>query len=121
MINLLIVAPTNSLDHHVPAGFIFIEEVFAEAGLKDTVSKTQRAASDLERTIGYLARRYPGRIRIRWVNPWSLGGIWITFRYRIRSFPAIIVNQKEVLTGKHLQSKKLQERVEFLLSQTLPG
>jgi hypothetical protein len=116
-IELLIVAPSNNFTHHVPGGFIFTDEVFAEAKLRDPVSQSQNLTYDLERTLGYLVKRYPGRLRLRWLNLWSPGGVWAAIRYRIRSFPAIVANQNHVLVENQLQSQSLQNFIDSLLSQ----
>jgi hypothetical protein len=117
MIELLIVAPSSSFTHHVPGGFIFTDEVFAEAKLRDHVSESQGLTSELERALGYLAKRYPKRLRIRWLNLWSLGGVWVAIHYKLRSFPAVVVNQNHVLIDDQLEIESLRNFVESLLSQ----
>ena len=117
MIEILIVAPSNSFTHHVPGGFIFADEVFTEANLRDSVSQSQNLTSDLEHALGYLAKRYPKRLRVRWLNLWSPEGMWAAIRYKIRSYPAVIINQNRLLTGEELQIHPLREIIESLLSQ----
>jgi len=117
MIELLIIAPTDSFTHHVPAGFIFADEIFTEANFRDPVTQSQRLTSELERNLGYLARKFPGRLRVRWINLWSLGGAWTAIRYKLRSFPAVLVNQKEVLIEDQLETHTFRNYVENLLSK----
>ena len=117
MIQLLIIAPSEGFRHHVPAGFIFADEVFDEANIRDSVTQSQKLASELERTLGYLAKKYPGRLQIRFLNLWSPGGVWTAFRYRLRSFPAVVVNQNEVLTDDQLEARTFRSHVETLLSK----
>lgn len=117
MIELLIIAPSDSFTHHVPGGFIFADEVFTEANLRDPVSQSQKLTHDLERTLGYLAKRYPKRLRIRWLNLWSLGGVWTAIHYRLRSFPAVVVNQNRVLVDDQLQIQSLGNFIDSLLVQ----
>lgn len=119
MIELLIVAPSNSLTHHVPAGFIFVDEVFDEANLSDAISHQQRTSTDLERALGYLRRRYPKRIAVRRLNLWSPEGLWATIRYRLRSFPAVIIDHSQVLVEDQLEFRNLRDLVEALLSQPI--
>ena len=117
MIELWIVAPSDSLTNHVPGGFIFADQVFSEAKLRDPMSHSQKLTADLDRALGYLAKRYPKRLRIRWFNLWSLGGLWAAIRYRLRSFPAVVVNQDQVLIDDQLESHSFRSYVESLLSQ----
>ena len=117
MIELLVIAPSDSFTHHVPAGFIFADEVFTEANLHDPISQSQKMTFDLERTLGYLAKKYPKRLQIRWLNLWSLGGVWTAIRYRLRSFPAVVVNQSHVLTEDQLELQILRDYIDSLLSQ----
>jgi len=117
MIELLVIAPSDSFTHHVPAGFIFADEVFTEANLRDPVSQSQKLTIDLERALGYLVKRYPKRLRIRWLNLWSLGGVWTAIRYRLRSFPAVVVNQSHILIDDQLEIQTLQNYIDSLLSQ----
>ena len=117
MIELLVIAPSDSFTHHVPAGFIFADEVFTEAKLRDPISQSQKMAFDLERALGYLVKKYPKRLRIRWLNLWSLGGVWTAIRFRLRSFPAVVVNQSHVLMDDQLQIQSLGNFIDAMLSQ----
>ncbi|MGD2027012.1 MAG: hypothetical protein PVI99_04280 [Anaerolineales bacterium] len=117
MIELLIVAPIEKLRHQVPRGFGFTDEVFSEARLKDPISDAQRLTAELQRALTYLANRYPRRIHSRWVELWSPGGLWCALRFRLRSFPAIVLNQKEVIIGENLEFHALIEYIPSILSQ----
>lgn len=117
MIDILIIAPSDSFTHHVPAGFIFADEVFTEADLRDPVSQSQKLTLELEHALGYLAKKYPKRLRIHWLNLWSPGGVWTAIRYRLRSYPAMVVNQRHVLVDDQLQIQPLQNFIDSLLSQ----
>lgn len=117
MIDLLIISPSDSMTYNVPAGYIFADEVFAEAKLQDPISKSQKLTYNLERALIYLAKKYPGRLRLRWLNLWSLGGVWVTFRYKLRSFPTVIDNNKHVLSDEQLQFDSICNFIDSLLSQ----
>lgn len=117
MIELLIVAPSDSFTHHVPGGFILTDEVFTEADLRDPVSQSQKLTSALERALSYLAKKYPRQLRLRWLNLWSPEGLWAAIRYRLRSFPAVVVNQKYVLVDDQLEIQSLRNFIDSLLSQ----
>jgi len=121
MVNLLIVAPSSSFTHHVPAGFIFADEVFKEARLRDPISSSQSITAELERSLSRLARRYPRRIRVWEVDLWSPAGLWISLRFRLREFPAVIVNGKEVLSQEQLGEVVFREYIENLLARSGDG
>ncbi len=116
MLELLLVAPSEQMLQHVPGGFLFTNEVFTAAKMSDSISHRQRMGAELERTLGYLVRRYPQRIRVRRLNLWSLGGLWATVRFRIRSFPALIINRQRLLTDDELEFRALREIVDAYLS-----
>lgn len=116
MVDLLIVAPIERNRLPVPRGFTYADEVFSEAKLKDPISAAQALTADLQRALVYLANRYPRRIRTRWVELWSPGGLWCALRFKLRSFPAVILDQKEVLTGENLKFEALIEYIPTLLS-----
>jgi hypothetical protein len=118
LINIIIFAPADDLAHTSPRGFTFADQVFSEAGYHDSVSKSQRGAAKLQRTLGYLLRRYPGRLQVHWVNPWSPQGLLFAIRQRQRKFPAVILqrgNQRLVLTGADIDH--LDDHIAQLLSQ----
>ena len=117
MIELLIVDPSSSFTHHAPGGFIFADEVFTEAKLHDPVSQSQKLTTDLERSLGYLEKKYPKRLQIRWLYLWSLGGVRAAIIYKLRSYPAVVINQSKVLVDEQLEFQTLQNHIELLLSQ----
>lgn len=71
----------------------------------------------LARRLRYLRNRYPGRIRIQWVEPWSVGGLWLVWRFRIRTFPTIIIGGHEIIPPEKLDH--LEDRVAEILSNYL--
>lgn len=91
MIELIVIAPSEEITQHTPIGFALLDQVFTEAGLKDKVSEPHSTAEALRRTLIYLTRRYPRRIRIQWIEPLSLRGLYIKFRYRLSAYPVIII------------------------------
>ena len=118
MINITIFAPADDMEHTSPRGFTFADQVFTEAGYQDSVSKSQRSAAKLRRTLGYLLRRYPGRLQVQWVNPWSPQGLLFAIRQRQRKFPAVILQrgkQRVVLIDAEIDH--LDDHIAGLLSQ----
>lgn len=117
MIDLLVVAPADEITENAPIGFLLVDEIFAQAGLKDTISASQSTTSELMRTLAYLMHRFPRRIRVEWVEPLSLRGIYTKFRYRLRAYPVVLIiigNEVQVLSGETIAT--LRERVNDLLS-----
>jgi hypothetical protein len=114
VINIIIYTPPEDHTQHAPLGFIFTNELFAVQKLKDPISDAQQLSFDLIKSLSYLKNRYPKRLRIRFVNPWSLLGLWVAFRFRLRSFPAVILNRDLVLTGEEIKS--LDQHVANMLS-----
>ncbi|UCH58387.1 MAG: hypothetical protein JSV61_09200 [Anaerolineales bacterium] len=119
MIHIIVFAPVDDLVQSSPRGFAFTDGYFSEARLKDPVSATHSNIVQLQRTLGYLQRRYPKRIKLSWVNPWSLNGLLFSLRYRIRSFPTVILQsqlKQVILSGDEIT--QISERVADLLSAT---
>lgn len=116
MIELLIIAPIEKFRTQVPRGFNIADDVFSEAKLNDPISKAQTLTSDLQRALHYLAHHYPRRIRTQWVEQWSPGGLWCALRYRLRSYPAVVLNQREILTGSKLEFKAFIDHISNMLA-----
>lgn len=71
----------------------------------------------LAHRLAYLRNRYPGRVRIQWVEPWSIGGLWLVWRFRVREFPTVIIGGREILPPQALD--RLEDKVAEALS-TVP-
>ncbi len=116
VLDLVLIAPEGAYTAHAPGGALFAEQYFAAARLEDRLSAAQRPAAELVSTLRYLQRRFPGRIRVQWVSLWSLRGLWLCFRYRVRHFPALVLPDGRVLWGKALGRDVLREVVATYLS-----
>lgn len=118
MIDLIVIAPSEEITQHTPIGFTLLDQVFTEAGLKHKVSEQGSTAEKLRRKLIFLRRRYPHRIRAQWVEPMSLRGLYLKFRYRLRNYPIILIHvqgQVSTLTGDEID--QLVDQVEFLMSK----
>lgn len=120
MIELLLVTPVEYMNAHVPAGFLFADEVFSEAGLRDSLSAQQMSAREAHRALHYLQRRYPRRVRVRRIELWSLPGLLAAIRFRLRRFPTLIINRTQVLPPEEINLPRLKAIVENLLSHPNP-
>jgi hypothetical protein len=75
----------------------YLEEMLDAANLRDELSVRQLPDSWLFSSLARLRRRYRGRLRARWVNPYSLLGLYLAVRFHIRAYPAIMIGS-EVLS-----------------------
>ncbi len=114
MIQVLVLAPTDDLTAHAPLGMIFSDEVFREARLQDEITRRQRLLVGLRRDLTYLQRRYPRRVRVRWVSPWSPAGLWLAFRHHIRGIPAVLILAER--TRRRFSGEQLDQVKEAVLS-----
>lgn len=94
---LTVVSSTAAMLQSAPGGLGYLSEVFEAGKLRDRLSHEQLPDAWLPQSVRKLQRRYPKRIRARWVDPYSLMGLYLVTRFRIRSFPTIIVDNKQVL------------------------
>jgi hypothetical protein len=57
----------------------------------------------LSEWVHSLWMRYGPRIRVKVVDAASIEGVWKSWRYRVRKYPAIVVNHDEVHVGLDFQ------------------
>lgn len=105
----------HEYDQGAPTGFALARQYFDASRIEDPMSGAQHVGKDVQRVVYYLCRRYPQRIQVHWVNPWSLSGLWASFRFRLKGFPCVVINQREVLSGEQLA--RLEQRVLEILEQ----
>lgn len=92
---------------HAPVGFIYVDQMFREAGWTDEASRlADEAEAALVRQIIARFRRppYRGRVLVRLVSLWSLWGFWLAVRFRLRTFPAVVVNGKAAYAGHEIEA-----------------
>ena len=117
MLTLFVFAPPEAAAPGAPTGLIFTQELFRAYRLKSGQAETLLA--DLPRRLAYLQNRYPGRVRVRWVDPWSPGGLWMAWRLRVRAIPSVAVEKGPLLAGETL--KDLEDIVAERLSTVPPS
>lgn len=93
-----------------------MDEYFSASRARDPLTADQQLLEGMQRTLTYLVKRYPRRISVQWVSPWSLGGLWISIRFRIRTFPAVIINRRVTLVGPQID--QLADQVVAILSHS---
>ena len=71
-----------------------------EARLHDGLSRQQLPDAWLVYSLDKLQKQYRKRLRLRWVEPHSLTGLYLSIRFRIRQFPAVIIDAKLVYNGE---------------------
>lgn len=84
-----------------------MSEVYESAGLTDDLSLRQLPDRWIFDTLDKLRRRYPKQFNVRWVNPYSLLGLYVAVRFRIRSYPTIIVGS--TVLGKFSGPEELEQ------------
>lgn len=102
---MIVIAPTEEITQHTPIGLTLLDQVFTEAGMKGKVSEEITHAEELRRTLIYLSRRYPKRVKALWIEPLSLRGLYVKFRYRLKSYPSVLIKIGEelrVLTAEEI-------------------
>lgn len=114
MIELLVYAPREDFARQGTTGFDYSSQLLSAYRWHDNITQNQDISASLRRTLFYLQHRYPQRIRIHWVDPWSLSGLWIAFRYRLRGFPSVLINRETVLRGEEIKLLLEQQVVEIL-------
>jgi hypothetical protein len=90
---ITVVTRGDNLEHHVPGGFLYVDEMFAEAGLRDGLgaSESNSMWQRMRVVRRGLQRELKRPVVLRVVNPWSPGGLWLVVRYRLRSFPCFLI------------------------------
>ncbi len=81
--------------HHTGFADAVRREEASQALPPDLREEFQRLSS----WVHSLWMRYGRRIRVSVVDAASLEGVWKSFRYRVRRYPAIVVDGKEVHVG----------------------
>ena len=90
-LELWVVAPGGEIFPLAPSGAMVAEDFLTQAQLKDPVTAHKELAYAIRRALVYLQHRFPGRLRVRWVNPWSLFGLWFCWRHHVRRIPSLVL------------------------------
>jgi hypothetical protein len=90
------------------------ELVFQHAGFGDAVRREEARSAlppDLREEFQRLSNwvhalwmRYGRSIQVRVIDAASLEGVWKSFRYRVRKYPAVVVGRREVRVGPEFES-----------------
>lgn len=91
MLTITVVSPSNASVGAAPGGIGYLAEMLEAANLKDQLSVQQLPDGWLFPSLARLRRRYRGRLRTRWVNPYSFLGLYLAVRFRIRLYPTIMI------------------------------
>ena len=98
---------------------------FDAAGLKDKERKSalesypeewKEAADYLSQLIKHISHLYRHRIRISVIDAQSPLGLWKQIRYRVRKFPAFIIDRKETYVG--WDNKELEAVIDQQIHKT---
>ena len=113
MLTLTVLSARNPLTQSVPGGLGYVTEMFDEARLRDGLSYRQLPDEWLVHSLNRLRRQYRKQLRLRWVDPHSLSGLYLSVRFRIRKFPAVIIG------GELVYNSDAPEELEALIAERL--
>jgi hypothetical protein len=92
-LTILVVTRGDDLQPHLPGGLRYVDQMFAEAGMRDSLDEEE--ASKFWRQLRILRRalyrEFGNRVRMQAVNPWTPRGLWCVARYRLRAFPCLLI------------------------------
>lgn len=90
---ITIVTRGDDLEQGVPRGFQYADQVFAEAGLRDSTGEAPSVKFWQQMRIlqRALKREFGDRVVLRVLDPWTLGGLWFVTRHRVRGFPCLVI------------------------------
>jgi hypothetical protein len=94
VLTLTVVSPSNASVGAAPGGIGYLAEMYAAANLSDELSLRQQPDGWLFASLARLRRRYRGRLRTRWINPYSVLGLYLAVRFHIRSYPTIMIGSE---------------------------
>jgi hypothetical protein len=83
-----------------------VDEMYAEAGLRDPIS-VEQSASIWKRVRIFqraLQTEFGGRVRLRILNPWTPEGWWFAVRHRLREFPVVVIGKQHYPLDASLES-----------------
>ncbi len=83
----------DDLEQHVPAGFLYVDQMYEEAGLRDSISAGHLDSfwGRLRSLRRALRREFGDRVKFRVLSPWTPEGLWVAFRHRVREFPCMFI------------------------------
>jgi hypothetical protein len=93
---ITVISPGSASMGGAPGGIGYLAEMYEAANLRDELSVRQQTDRWLFPSLARLRRRYPGRLRTRWVNPHSFLGLYLAVRFHIRSYPTIMIGSEIV-------------------------
>lgn len=88
-----IVTRGDDLGQATPDGFRYVDEMFSEAGLRDGLGVKEAEAEGRRLRVLQrgLQRELNQPVVLHVVNIWSLDGLWLVVRYRLRDFPRVLI------------------------------
>jgi len=117
----VIAAPGTDIFPLAPSGAVVAEDFLTQARLKDKVTAQQEVAYAVRRALAYLHHRFPGRLRVRWVNPWSLYGLWFCWRHKVRRIPSLLLPDGRQFALAHLNLPALRDFIAAYLAGESPN
>ena len=112
----VIAAPGTQLFPLGPSGATVAEDILTHAKLSDSLTSHKEIDRDVRRALVYLQHRFPGRLRVTWVNPWSLFGLWFCWRHRVRRIPSLMLPDGHLIDLRQVDLTALRDTIAAYLA-----
>ncbi len=99
VLRMWVVAPQGEISPLAPSGAVVAEDYLNHLLGRQRLALSAESARyaeqmlALRRVLYYLRSRFPSRLSVYWVNPWSLHGLWFCWRNRVRSIPVVLFSR----------------------------
>jgi hypothetical protein len=100
---LIIVTQHGDQYQGVPGGMGYVDEMIHEAGLSTESAPAADEEAWLPASFAAINRRFGRRVRVRLINPMSPYGLYLSFRFRFRGYPAVITPDGHVFVQPSIE------------------
>jgi len=102
-IELIIITQHGDQYQGVPGGVGYVDEMIREAGLPTGSPPTAGDETWLPASLAAINHRFGRRVRVRLINPMSFYGLYLSFRFRFRGYPAVITPDGHVFVQPSIE------------------
>jgi hypothetical protein len=100
---LIIVTQHGDQYQGVPGGVGYVDEIIREARLSSESPPSADDETWLPASLDAINRRFGRRVLVRLINPMSLYGLYLSFRFRFSGYPAVITPDGHVFVQPSLE------------------
>ncbi len=122
VLQIWVVAPEGGIFPLAPSGAVVAEDYLTHLPGRQRSARSAGAAGEAEsvyairRALHYLRHRFPGRLRVYWVNPWSLHGLWFCWRNHVRIIPAMLFPDGRQVSLQNVDMEALRDLIAAYLA-----